>query len=553
MAPRTRPITLYHLLHIPRTLDALLEALDPERLDELGFQLEFPEIVGATAAILVRGHFERDVAEWCRDASDMTGLDLRMDDRKSAAVLVVVIDGNLYAIGFGQGYRLVPDEHKDPTFGLRVAVRSVDPDYIQEAVRRSMVGLGRIDATFSPGGLPIGRVGIAEHSDIVRKLSGQLRSVDLAIGGDRVIRIQGAAGLRLPVPTDGADLVTCIRAIAEICDTKPPHERLAFIEQIQPVGDRTLHGQLDNLLDQVLGREATAPIAPIVPVELLDRLGDTRSYSIEIGGATIRGRADLNLDDILHRCFVQPPGTRTAALRSGHIELCGAANGRDLLGRSPAIRWLEVTLALGPRQFFLLDGEWYEVGAQFMASIRRQVEAYIAKSPSVDLPEWEIDEDGKIQHEKDYNLRVQHERGRRHYLCLDRKSVRDELHKHGFEACDLLGPEDVFIPVKPASGSAPLSHLFSQALVSVSTLYNSPPARERFAAMVEEVSDGHREIPLDFRPKKVVFAILLKKGEELTADTLFPFSQVTLIHVAKVLETQYGIDVEVIGIHAKTT
>ncbi len=73
------------------------------------------------------------------------------------------------------------------------------------------------------------------------------------------------------------------------------------------------------------------------------------------------------------------------------------------------------------------------------------------------------------------------------------------------------------------------------------------------AAIVEEVSDGERRVSDDFCPKKVVFAILLKKGEDLTADTLFPFSQVTLVHVAKVLQTQYNIEIEVIGIHAKTT
>ncbi|HET6187845.1 MAG TPA: DUF6119 family protein [Trebonia sp.] len=53
----------------------------------------------------------------------------------------------------------------------------------------------------------------------------------------------------------------------------------------------------------------------------------------------------------------------------------------------------------------------------------------------------------------------------------------------------------------------------------------------------------------DFRPKKVVFAILMENGKELTADTLYPFSQVTLAHVARVLGT-YDIEVEVIGISA---
>jgi uncharacterized protein (TIGR04141 family) len=58
-----------------------------------------------------------------------------------------------------------------------------------------------------------------------------------------------------------------------------------------------------------------------------------------------------------------------------------------------------------------------------------------------------------------------------------------------------------------------------------------------------------RALPDGFRPSKVVFAILLKDGADLTAETLFPFSQVTLVQTAKMLEA-WGVAVEVVGIHA---
>lgn len=103
--------------------------------------------------------------------------------------------------------------------------------------------------------------------------------------------------------------------------------------------------------------------------------------------------------------------------------------------------------------------------------------------------------------------------------------------------------------VKRAKGSTPLSHLFSQALVSTQALATSPQARERFAAKVRNLPKG-RDIQADFVPKKVVLAILLKDGEDLTPDTLFPFSQVTLATAARELESRYQIPIEVIGIEA---
>ncbi len=54
-----------------------------------------------------------------------------------------------------------------------------------------------------------------------------------------------------------------------------------------------------------------------------------------------------------------------------------------------------------------------------------------------------------------------------------------------------------------------------------------------------------------FRPSKVTFAILLKNGTDLTADTLSPFSQVTLVQTTKLLEA-WGVAVEVTGIQAET-
>jgi uncharacterized protein (TIGR04141 family) len=166
-------------------------------------------------------------------------------------------------------------------------------------------------------------------------------------------------------------------------------------------------------------------------------------------------------------------------------------------------------------------------------------------TPSLDLPPWRLDRGHK---EQDYNLSVPVLRDG--YVCLDRDGVRNPLDAgSSLEICDLLGPDDELIGVKHASGSAPLSHLFSQMLVSTQSLLMSAGVRAEFAAHVAVAGRG-RTVPEDFTPKKVVFGILLKDGQELTPDSLFPFSQVTLAHTARILRS-HQIDVEVIGIAAQ--
>ena len=128
--------------------------------------------------------------------------------------------------------------------------------------------------------------------------------------------------------------------------------------------------------------------------------------------------------------------------------------------------------------------------------------------------------------------------------------MRDPLGaRSSLEICDLLGPGNELIHEKRARGSAPLSHLFSQGLISAQSLVAGPPSvRERFVATVAALPGG-RALPADFKPGKVVYAILMENGRQLTPDTLFPFSQATLAHAARILGT-YGINVEVAAIPA---
>jgi uncharacterized protein (TIGR04141 family) len=115
------------------------------------------------------------------------------------------------------------------------------------------------------------------------------------------------------------------------------------------------------------------------------------------------------------------------------------------------------------------------------------------------------------------------------------------------EICDLLGPKDGLIHVKRADGSGVLSHLLTQARVSLQALERAE-VRQQFADLVGRYGRG-RTLTLDFVPRKVGLAILLKDGEELNADTLFPFSQVALVQAARELEKK--VELEIIGIRAE--
>ncbi|GGW62049.1 hypothetical protein GCM10010503_44080 [Streptomyces lucensis JCM 4490] len=544
MATRTSKRTLYRLRGVAPTVDSMFDSLDPNQLERVRADIGFPENLGAPA-VLVTGSFEQPVASWCDEIFLTTGIEVSRPVNRSAGLLMLAVDGEVYAIGYDQGFRLVPDRLKDHRFGLGFASRRVDPGRIRDLVAHTPGG-GRTDITLIPGGASVWSLGIVEHAQIVRRLGGHLDDIPLTISRDnpaRISSVEGGAGLRLRLGVEGGDLIADIRAIARMLREERPSPELEFVEHVVPVDDPSLLTSLEAALDDLLGREPDGSISAAVPADHWDDYTASRAFRARINSDTAgRSTDDFNLDYVLSRARVQRPGSRVAALREGTVTLYrhSRADRADEIWASGALRWIEAEVSLGSRRFFLMDEHWYEIDQGYLQTIRTHVERLITSSPSVDLPPWVLGET-----ERSYNESVPDQRPG--YVCFDRNNVQTALHRgNGVEICDLLSPDNVLVMVKRAKGSDALSHLFSQALVAVQTLRNSPEARERFAEKVAAVRKG-RGLPENYRHTKVVFAILLKDGTELTANTLFPFSQVTLVQTARTLET-WGVRVEVIGI-----
>ncbi|MFI1015396.1 TIGR04141 family sporadically distributed protein [Streptomyces sp. NPDC020965] len=538
--------TLYRLTGVAPTVDAMFDVLDPARLEAGDAELHFPEDWLGVPALLVTGSFEQSVASWCGEINRTTGCEVSRPVNRSAGLLMLVVDGEVYAIGYDQGFRLVPDRVKDRRFGLSFVIRRVDPAQIRDMVSHRPGG-GRTDITLVPGGAPVWSLGVQEHAQIVRRLGGRLDGIQLTIAQDdrtKISSVEGGTGLRMRLGIDAADLVADIRAITRVLRDEVPAPELEFVEHIVPVKDADLVTRLEQRLDDMLGEVPDGRIGVAVPSDHWDDYGAAQAFATKVHSPEARLTEDFSLEYVLSRARVQRAGARFAALRDGTVTLYAhtRAEKHDVLWTSSVLRWIEAEVALGARRFFLLDGEWYEIGVAYLEAIRSQVERLIPGTHSVDLPAWALGDA-----ERDYNKSVPDLRPG--YVCFDRDNVRTALHRgNGVEICDLLSPDNVLIMVKRAKGSDALSHLFGQSVVSVQTLVHAPDAADGFRRKVAAARPG-RPLPDGFRPSKVVFAILLKSGTDLTADTLFPFSQVTLVQTAKMLEA-WGVAVEVVGIQA---
>ncbi|MFC7306854.1 DUF6119 family protein [Streptomyces monticola] len=552
MASNTAKRTLYRLCGVVPTREGMFDALDHEQLDALGADIRpCPDQPLDAPALLVTAGLEKEEASWCRDVARTTGCEVSESVRRTAALLMLAVDGQVYAIGYDQGYRLVPDHLKDKRFGLAFAIRRVDPQRIRDLVANTM-GQARTDITIVPGGTPMFSLGVREHAQFVRRLGGYLDDVRLTrtqkdSGNRAVASAEGGVGLKLALGIAAQDLVADIREIERVCQEELPHAELEFVDHIVPVKDASTLTALEQELDDILGQPADGRVAAALPVDIWQDVDAARAYSIKINSPEPRMTADgFDLDYVLARARIQRPGRRVEALKQGTVTLYRhpRATATDALATTSTLRWLEAAVSLDARRYCLMDGEWYELGAAYLEVIRVTVARLIVDQPSVDLPAWYLG-----HREGYYNEKVVPSL-RAGYVSLDRKNVRNPLNRtNGVEICDLLTPDNTLVMVKRAYGSDLLSHLFNQGVVAVQLLQQSAQMRAEFAERVLKQSNGERVLPKDYQPEGVVFAILLKNGTPLTPDTLFPFAQIALVQAAKTLEAS-GVAVEVVGIEA---
>lgn len=556
MTPPTRLLTLHHLVGIAG-IDAAADAVRPDPDDEdasVPAPVERLRIGDCEAAWFVFQGL-RDQASWADDAGITLGRALDVSEQRSGGVLVVEVDRRFYALSYGQGFRRIRDEHRDQRFGLRVAVRCLDGTDLSELIRRRP-GSGRIESTLVPGGAPVLWVRPGNLSEIVRRIGGRALPMPLTYrpAGGRGARLHGASGLKLRLGLRPDDLVADIRTIAAIADRPAPLADLAFVDDVAPVDDpltrHALDAEVENLFatGDSVGDSAAGPVAGPGPADLalavpdgaLEHLDAAAGYRVRVGPA-VRDVVDLTLADLTGPALREAPGARLSALRTGSVSLCELPDGRRPLVRTAAVKWIEATIRLGERHFALLDGVWHEFDHDFAARVRREVAGTLASSTGPGLPRWRLDWD-----EGTYNRHV--EQVAPGYLCLDRKLVRDrQLHRApGLELCDLLGPDDELVHVKRAKGSATLSHLFAQGLVSWQSLRGITEIREGFRRLVQDAGNG-RLLPAGFVPSRVVYAILLGHGRPLTPDTLFPFAQAALAQAAVELRERH-VRVDVVGI-----
>lgn len=544
--PATSKTSLYRL--IEDGTGELLSLIRPRYLEREGFQAR-PVEHGPVQGLLVTGTTAPGPADWCQAFADLTGLAVAEANHTSFGLLIVRTDKHVYALSNGMGYLMIEPARINPGFGIHFAVRCLEKDRITKVRRQIMDARGRSDENSVTSGEHIRGFGIEEFGEIVSHIAGKISDVPLTYTDDngRGAHITGNdRSIKLRLGRTPESLMRDLRAIEEVCERDDPLPEFDFITQIRPLKAASdLVQNLDSRLDEMLGSDTPGRVGLAVPSECREGFDAAETFKIMLAGHT-RYVDDMDAKVLIESVRNRPEGQRLPTLRKGKVQMFADTAAKEVISvNGSAGRWLTAELTEEGVHYFLWQGRWYQVGAEYLETVKRRVTELLARPSGVTLPAWpKVESKDERNKEGYYNEKIAGaEEG---YLCLDKKNVHTErLNGGGWEVCDLLGPEGQLIHVKKAHSTALLNHLFGQAKMCVETLKYDTEARKKFLDKLDEL-DSERPVP-NLEEPVVVLGILLKDGERITPDSLFAFAKITLLHTDNMLKGQ-GARLEVVSI-----
>ncbi|MGN9894902.1 DUF6119 family protein [Micromonospora sp. L31] len=466
--------------------------------------------------------------DWAKALNEMTGLPFEEPVRSAAALLLIEIDDVAFALSFGHGRHLLDRFAWERDFGLHVALRTLRADRIAELARTTLDTTARLDLTNMPGGAVVRAFGIAEHAELVKRIAGQSDSLELSWMGGRPsrVRLDGRDALKLRVAVKPADLIQDLRTVQAAAEL-PAVPELSFMEGIRPVPPGVRRAAASEALNRELRLHDSPRLGFCLPAELLGQ---------EVDGLVVESRGESR---VVEEMTVEQVVSLLPAEPAEGLDALYAARVLVSVADLPApvetslAEWIAADLIAGDERYVFQQGEFYRVSDAYRETLHREAERLMSQPIGWELPAWPSGES-----ERRYNERVGGDGG---FVSLDRDLARTVTHPRGIEICDLISPDNQLVCVKRADRSAPLSHLFSQAVVAAEAILDGEQAWQELLARLP--ADRRAAVP---RRPGFVFAIQLTKGE-LTPDSLFTFSQVTLYRAARHLH-RLGMDVSVVAI-----
>lgn len=463
--------------------------------------------------------------------------------------------GPYFALSFGPtGRFLIRNERILRGYGLRTALNVIYPKHTSGATARlRAIDSKRHGATVmraraqASSQVDLESFSVNRHRDLLDRATGTPASDELGS------TISGSDALSLNVDLEVDDLGKLCRKLDAAYNKTDYREGFHWIDNIRAVSNPSLGKSLETHVLELLQSGQSG--LHLAPPEMLDwsRIAGFEYKPDAEEGADRLSTPELHLPEYLAALGEKKvKSLSTEYLRRARIAAVDNDGGKT---KWSAWKCLVGEFVHQGRTYLLDEGRFFEVDNRYLSSLNQFVDDLNddkkpGASTAAVLPESTHD-----TAEAAYNERVAASSA--DLLLLDRRTIGIPGSKSTIEICDLLSASGCLIHVKRHLGSATLSHLFAQGLVSAELLQSSPEFRKRAAEQVAKyVAADQKKDQFGFFDAatlrssdfEVVYAIVEDWAGATLAESLPFFSKINLREAAINL-TARGFKVTVKQVH----
>lgn len=447
----------------------------------------------------------------------------------SAAALIVRNNDLYFAFVFGYGRNLLCLQNIEESFGLKVALNSIDDNKIRSVDIKNLDTVLRHTRVQTSQASSVDTFGMNIDRDILNNITGS--SIKSDFGG----RISGSVAFSLSVPVTIDNLKDLCSMLLKKYRSKKYKKNFPWVDHINEVKNKALRDELDCYLVNAIKKRDLESIYLAVP-ELIDwELVEGFKYK---KSDTLR--EDIHISDIL------PSGNQIESKISlqwlkGKNVLCVDTSGEEIIYRWPLYKCINFEFKKKREIYLLTGGKWFKIDSQYANSVSEQI-GNIPEYNGFSFPEYQEEGEGA------YNAKVCGENEKKCYL-MDKQMISYGGGRSKIEFCDLLVNKRDFIHVKRFRGSSALSHLFLQGFNAAFLFLSDKDFRIKVNDILSEDLIFKNIETIRAADYQIVFAII-SKSEGKTKDILPFFSKVSLLRINSELRA-YGFNVSVKKIEMK--
>lgn len=436
----------------------------------------------------------------------------------SGAVYLLPVRNRWFAVCFGTGWHLLKTDSYVRGFGLKAALSVVKPATLKNVDVSTYENFAKHRRVSTSKGTTIDSFDIEGQLELLRGVIGDcgFPGIGQQIGG------KDACILWTRVSFDR--LHKLCNVLLNLYESPRVAKRYPIVNNVTEVRDPSEALRLDGLLDTQIASNQNHDVS-IAPPEVVD-WQNTHSFELEHESAP-PASLSISFDEV--RTMLNPASPTSANMRNIRL-ITKTPTGTNGLQAWTLYDCLvtEIDDPINPSvKCILMAGEWYVVASTLVSKVNQElgtIPPHALALPDA-LP---------IETEGDYNSRFAGT-DPTNLTLLDKKNISYGGGRSRIEVCDVLSSASCLYHIKDYSGSATLSHLFSQGCVSARLLLD-----EEFR---KELLNNHPTLPQNviklksITPGKieVTYAIICEPGRALPAGLPF-FSKVRLLEASRELK-----------------